>query len=458
MYSNHLHFHFTGIGGSGMSGIAEILLNSGFNVSGSDLNDSETCKRLKEKGAQIFIGHNSNNLPKNADLLVHSSAINYENCEIIEALKRDIPVIRRAEVLAELMRLKFGVGVAGSHGKTTTTSMLGAILEEADLDPTVIIGGIVKAHGSGARYGKGDYLIAESDESDKSFLLLKPTIAIITNIDLEHLNAYKSVKELEDSFLEFANSVPFYGVAILCIDNQRVRDIANNYKRRKITYGLAPDADLRAELIKQEKNHITYNVYIKNEFFSEITLPMPGTHLMLNSLAAIAVALEFSVSKECIKNALNSFKGVGRRSEILGTVNDITIIDDYAHHPTEIKSTLKAITTGWSQFIKRTFVVFQPHRYSRTRDCFAEFLGSFENIDKLYISDIYSAGEEPLKDIKSSTLAKAITSCEVKYIKELSEINKELKKEVEPGDLVIFLGAGSVSKYANSFLKDLQSA
>lgn len=458
MYSNSLHFHFTGIGGSGMSGIAEILLDYGFRVSGTDLNDSPTVEGLRAKGASVSIGHSAESIPNQADLVVRSSAIGLDNIEILEAQKRDIPVVRRAEVLAELMRLKFGVAVAGSHGKTTTTSMLGAILEEAKMDPTVIIGGIVKAHSSGARYGKSNFLVAESDESDRSFLLLKPTIAVITNIDTEHMSAYKSLRDLEESFEKFANSVPFYGVSVLCIDDPRVRDLANNYKKRKITYGVTPDADLRAEIIACKKNEIGYKVFYKNEFLIEVNLPVPGRHLMLNSLAAIGVAIEFKIDPEIIKKALNEFKGVKRRSEIIGTKSGITVIDDYAHHPTEIKATLKAINNGWRNEINRLLVIFQPHRYSRTRDSFADFIKSFENVDELFISDIYGVQEEVIPGISGESLVVAINSnnnVNANYIPTLDQINEDVLKNVKSGDLVLFLGAGSVSKYAHKFYESL---
>jgi UDP-N-acetylmuramate--alanine ligase len=456
MYSQNLHFHFTGIGGSGMSGIAEILLSTGFKVSGSDLKFSAICSRLVEQGACIMIGHNALNVPEAANLLVHSSAISDDNPEIQEARRRNLPVIRRAEVLAELMRLKFGIAVAGSHGKTTTTSLISAILDQGKLDPTVIIGGIVQSHGSGARLGKGDFLVAESDESDRSFLLLKPTIAVVTNIDSEHLNAYDSLKELEESFEIFANSVPFYGLSIFCIDDQRVRDLAKSYGKRKITYGLSPDADIRAEFVEQKRNNTTYKVFHKNQLFAEITLPMPGKHLMLNSLAAIAVGIELEIDKSDIIKALESFEGVGRRSEILGTVNDIVVFDDYGHHPTEIKATLQAIKDGWKERDSKIYVVFQPHRYTRTQNCFVEFADAFSAADEVFISDIYSAGEENITGISSELLSKTLNNVTCHYCAELSEIEDQVLQRVKPNDIVVFQGAGTISHHARSFFDKLK--
>lgn len=455
MYTKNLHFHFTGIGGSGMSGIAEILLSTGFKVSGTDVKFSSVCSRLVEQGASISIGHEEGSLPESADLLVYSSAIDFSNPEIVEAKRRNIPVIRRAEVLAELMRLKFGIAIAGSHGKTTTTSLTAAILEEAELDPTVIIGGIVQAHGTGARHGQGDFLVAESDESDRSFLLLRPSLAIVTNIDSEHLNAYSSLKELEESFESFLNSVPFYGLAVMCIDDQRVRDISQRYTKRKITYGLSLDADLRAEFISQEHSQTNYKVFYRDEFYAQITLPMPGKHLMLNSLAAIAIAIELGVDKEVVVRALEKFKGVSRRSEVIAKIADITVIDDYGHHPTEIQATLKAIRAGWEKGLNKLHVVFQPHRYSRTQSCFADFAEAFQAADRVYITDVYSAGEAEIPGVNSEKLASIISNPEVVYIDNLELIEKALLKQVEPGDVVVFQGAGTISQHARSFAKKL---
>jgi UDP-N-acetylmuramate--alanine ligase len=324
MYNPSLHYHFIGIGGSGMSGIAEILLTSGFKVSGSDVKASEVSRRLESLGAQVFIGHDAANIPATASLVVYSSAITASNPEIREAKRRKLPVVRRAEVLAELMRLKFGVGVAGSHGKTTTTSMCGAILDAAHLDPTVIIGGQVKSFGTGGRLGKGSFLVAETDESDRSFLLLKPTVAIVTNIDDEHMNAYRSRKDLEESFNRFVQSVPFYGLAILCVDDPVVRRISEECKRRVLTYGFSPDAELRAESIEGAESGMSFSAILRGEPLGRFVLPMWGRHLVQNCLAAIAVGLEFGVPVEVIQSALAKFGGVKRRLEVIGEVRGVT--------------------------------------------------------------------------------------------------------------------------------------
>ena len=455
MYNSKLHFHFTGIGGSGMSGIAEILLNLGFKVSGSDQKSSAVSKRLESLGAEIFYGHSGKNIPEGASLLVYSSAINFSNCEIIEAQRRGLPIIRRAEVLAELMRLKYGVGVAGSHGKTTTTSMTGAILEKGGLDPTVIIGGVVKSMGSGGRLGKGDYLVAETDESDRSFLLLKPTIAVVTNIDAEHLQAYSSLKELEESFGQFIAAVPFYGLAVLCIDDHKVRDLAAAYKRRKVTYGFSLDADLRAENIVLNRSKASYDVLRQGEFLCHIDLPLPGRHMALNSLAAIAVGLEFGLPVSVIQEALNGFGGVKRRIEVIGEVGGITLISDYAHHPSEIKATLRAVREGWQGSLRKLRVVFQPHRYSRTRDCFVEFIDAFSDCDELLLTEIYSAGEPTLEGITGQVLCDAISKPKPRFVGELSTVDLRALTDLDCGDVVVCMGAGSVGALAEDLLSQL---
>jgi len=442
-----------------MSGIAEVLLANGFRVSGSDLSSGSTTQRLAKLGATIYQGHAATNLEESISLLVYSSAVSQENPELLEARRRGLPVIPRAEVLAELMRLKYGVAVAGSHGKTTTTSMTAAILEHGDLDPTVIIGGQVRSMSSGGKVGKGNFLVAESDESDRSFLLLKPTIAVVTNIDGEHLNAYTSLTELEESFAQFVNAVPFYGLAVLCIDDLRVRSLAENYSRRKVTYGISPDAQIRATNIRAHKTSMIFDVVMDGEVLGEINLPVPGRHLMVNSLAAIAVGLELNISFAKISEALSTFAGVKRRLELLGEVGGVTIINDYGHHPTEIRASIAAVRAGWEGQMNRLHVVFQPHRYTRTRDCFVEFLEAFQACDNLVLTEIYAASEEPIPGVSGQILCEAIDHPSKRFIKSLDDITPGLRRDLASGDVVLFLGAGSIGHLAEQFYGELaQSA
>lgn len=456
MYNPNLHFHFTGIGGSGMSGIAEILLNLGFKVSGSDLKIGPACEHLVSLGAVVSEGHAADNLAPTTSLLVFSSAVSNDNPEVLEARRRGLPVVRRAEVLAELMRLKYGVAVAGSHGKTTTTSLCAFILESAGFDPTVVIGGQVRSMASGGKLGRGDFLVAESDESDRSFLLLKPTIAIITNIDSEHLGAEGSLGELEDSFRQFIESVPFYGLAIMCSDDQRVLKLAQSISGRKLLYGLNSEAELQARAIHRLSSGVSFGIWKAGENLGEVTLPMFGMHNVSNALAAIAVALELSVPFDVICSSLSKFPGIKRRLEVAGVVNGVTLINDYGHHPTEIKATLEAVRAGWSS-CKRVIVVFQPHRFTRTRDCFDQFLGAFEECDELIVSDIYSAGEMPLVDIDGNRLCAAILHGCKRFLPNYEVISEHLKSRLEPGDVVLFLGAGSIGAWPELFLQELQS-
>lgn len=463
MYNRALHFHFTGIGGSGMSGIAEVLLNLGFSVSGTDLKESSVCARLRNLGANINFGHKAEFVPAGASLVVYSSAVTQDNPELEEARNRSIPVVRRAEVLAELMRLKFAVGVAGSHGKTTTTSMTATILEHGGLDPTVVIGGQFQNPGAqkeavtGSRLGRSDYLVAETDESDKSFLLLTPTIAIVTNIDNEHLNAYSSQDELLDSFDLYVAKVPFYGLTILGVDDPAVRALSSRVKGRKLTYGFAPDAQLRCFDLEMDRHGIEYSVSLKGELLGRARLAVPARHLALNSLAAIGVGLEFGLNPETIFEALKSFKGVKRRLEVLTENNGICVMSDYGHHPTEIRATLSAIRESRKNHSGKFYAVFQPHRYSRTRDCFAQFLDCFNDCDELICTDIYAASEQPLPGVSGESLASAILHERKRFMPEKSEIFAQLHSELQPGDLVLFLGAGSVGSWAEQFASALSS-
>lgn len=457
MYNPNLQFHFTGIGGSGMSGIAEILINLGFKVSGSDLSFSSACKRLEGLGAVITQGHKASNLPQSASLLVYSSAVSLDNPELREATERGIPVVPRAAVLAELVRLKFSVAVAGSHGKTTTTSMLAGILEKGELDPTVIIGGQVQNIGSGARCGKGAYLVAEADESDRSFLLLKPTIAIVTNIDREHMDSYDSFDDLRRSFAQFVKAVPFYGLAVLGVDDAEVSRLAELYHGRKMTYGFSESARLRAVNIVRKGRVSAFDVFLDDEVLSSFELPFPGDHLISNSLAAIAVGLEFGIEIGIIKDALADLAGVKRRLEVLHQGDDLTIISDYGHHPTEIAATIQAVRSGWCGEQGHLHLIFEPHRYTRTRDCFDRFVSAFNGSDYLYLSDIYSAGESEIVGIDSKSLLKAVDHPAKQYAGSVKNAWQKVSENLKRGDTVLFLGAGSVGKVAEELARNLKA-
>ncbi|MBX7144995.1 MAG: UDP-N-acetylmuramate--L-alanine ligase [Oligoflexia bacterium] len=456
MYNPNLHFHFTGIGGSGMSGLAEILLTLGFKVSGSDLKRSSTSDRLQRLGAIVSLGHAADNLPASASLLVYSSAVSPNNPELLEAKQRGLPVIPRAEVLAELMRLKYGVAVAGSHGKTTTTSMTAAILEAAKLDPTVVIGGQVKSIGSGGKLGKGQFLVAETDESDRSFLLLKPTIAIVTNIDAEHLVAYSSQADLDASFEQFVRAVPFYGLAVLCVDDHKVADIAARYTGRKVTYGLSPSADIRAENLEFTPEMTCFDVIRHADKLMRVELPMLGRHIALNSLAAIAVGLELGVAPQTIAAALAGFSGVHRRLEVVGVAGGVTVMNDYGHHPTEVRATLAAVKSAYAGKVSRFTVIFQPHRYTRTRDCFVDFLDAFSDCDRLLMTPIYAASEEPIEGIDTQRLLEAMSHPQREFAADLDAALDRVLASAQPGELVLCLGAGSIGGLPERLVSSLE--
>ena len=446
--------HFVGIGGIGMSGIAEVLVNLGYNISGSDVQPSETTARLQKIGAQVVIGHTAENIG-NADVVVTSTAVKADNPEVREAHRKNIPVIPRAEMLAELLKMKFSVAVSGSHGKTTTTSMISTILAQGGLDPTMVIGGKLASIGSNARLGDGEIIVAEADESDGSFLKLSPTIAVITNIDREHLDFYPGIAEIKEAFLKFANIVPFYGCTVICSDNIHVREITPLIKRKMITYGIELPADYSAREIKFLKRKTTYGLVYKGAKLGTVELTMPGMFNVYNSLAAIAVARELNLDFATIKEGLQSFSGVQRRLEIKGRVGDITVVDDYGHHPTEIKETLTAMRQIWKD---RLIVVFQPHRFTRTRALFDEFTKAFRDADILIINDIYPASEEPIAGINSAALCEAIRQTgqkHVKYIPQAEGTIKYLLKTVKAKDTVATLGAGSIYKIGEAFLKQL---
>ena len=448
--------HFVGIGGIGMSGIAEVLLNLGYKISGSDAQQSDTTMRLQNLGAMVAIGHREQNIG-NADVVVTSTAIKAANPEVVEAHLRNIPVIPRAEMLAELLKMKFSVAVSGSHGKTTTTSMVATILAGGGLDPTMVIGGKLASIGSNARLGDGEIIVAEADESDGSFLKLSPTIAVITNIDREHLDYYPGITEIKDAFLKFANIVPFYGCTVICSDNEHVREIAPQIKRRTITYGIERTADYSAQEIKFQGSKTGYRLCCKGEAVGEIELNVPGMFNIYNSLAAIAVGRELELDFPAIRKGLSSFNGVQRRLEIKGHVGSITVVDDYGHHPTEVKETLAAASHVWKE---RRIVVFQPHRFTRTKALFDEFTRAFADADVLILNDIYPASEEPIAGVNSAALSLAIKKTghpHVEYIAKAEDTVEYLLKIVKPGDVVFTLGAGSVYKIGEAFLKQLKA-
>ncbi|MFW6080711.1 MAG: UDP-N-acetylmuramate--L-alanine ligase [Desulfosalsimonas sp.] len=444
MYRRQYHIHFVGIGGIGMSGIAELLLNLGYRVSGSDISESGTTRRLQELGGKIFSGHSPENV-KGADVVVTSSAISRENAEVSAALAASVPVIPRAEMLAELMRLKYSVAVAGAHGKTSTTSMMAAVLEAGGLDPTVVIGGKLKSIGSNAVLGGGDFIVAEADESDGSFLKFSPTISVVTNIDLEHLDFYKDLEQIKQVFLQFIDRLPFYGLAVLCLDNEHVQDLIPEIKKRCITYGLSAQADFQASSVVFEGAKSHFSVYHEGLHMGDITLNLPGRHNVANALAAIAVGHELEIPFETIRASLESLEGVQRRLEEKADISGIKIVDDYGHHPTEIKTTLEAIRTSWPD--RRLVVVFQPHRYSRTKALFEGFARSFYQSDVLLVMPVYAANEPEIPGVDHNELCRAIRAHGHKRAQAADNMEAaldHLEKILEQGDIVLTLGAGNV--------------
>lgn len=455
MFNKYRTIHFVGIGGIGMSGIAEVLHNLGYEVRGSDIRKSGTTTRLEALGIKIFIGHNSDNID-NAHVVVISSAVSPDNPEVVEAKHRSIPVIPRAEMLAELGRLKYGILVAGAHGKTTTTSLVATVLGEGGLDPTVVIGGKLKSMGSNAKLGQGEYLVAEADESDGSFLKLSPTIAVITNIDKEHMDFFKDINQLKGAFLSFINKIPFYGIAVVCAENEHLSEIIPLVQRKFLTYGLSENADVYAKDIQHSGTKMSFRVIYKGSSLGIFTLPVPGRHNVLNSLAAITVGIELQVPVDVISDALSNFSGIHRRFEFKGEANGIKVFDDYGHHPSEIIATLKAARECFNS--SRLFVLFQPHRYTRTRDLMDEFALSFNNADKLFLMDIYPASERPIKGINSEVLAQRIRGAgfeNLTYIPDRKEMMERIASELKQGDVLITLGAGDVYKMGEEILKKL---
>jgi UDP-N-acetylmuramate--alanine ligase len=445
-FRNFQRIHLVGIGGSGMSGIAEVLLTTGYAVSGSDLKLSPVTERLRQLGAKIYQGHQAENVV-GAHVVVISSAVRPDNIELVEAHRLKIPVIPRAEMLAELMRLKCGIAVAGAHGKTTTTSMVAAVLASAGLDPTFVVGGRVNHAGTNARVGQGDYMVVEADESDRSFLLLAPVIAVVTTIDREHLDHYASLEEIQETFVQFVNRVPFYGTVILCLDEPNVQAIIPRVKRPVITYGTSSQADVIITDIKLEGLASEFRLTYRRDDLGLFHLPSPpGIHNVHNAAAAAAVALSLNVPAELIRTGLAKFSGVGRRFEIKGTYGGVTLIDDYGHHPAEIRATLEAARgCGY----KRLLVLFQPHRYTRTQHLWEEFTHSFNQVDVLVLTEIYAAGESPIMGITGERLAEAISSAGHKNVVFSSTMQGGLEymlREARPGDAILTIGAGSVNR------------
>ena len=457
MFSSIKKLHFVGIGGIGMSGIAEILADQGFAVTGSDRSSSDNTERLEGLGVHVYIGHAAANLEPDVDVLVYSSAVPPDNPELAEARKRKIPVIRRAEMLAEVMRLKYGIGIAGTHGKTTTTSMVSLVLMEGGIDPTVIVGGRLHGlAGSNARLGKGDFIVVEADEFDRSFLSITPTIAVLTTLETDHLDCYRDLEDIKSAFIQFASKVPFYGFVVLCLDEPALQDIMPKLKKKIITYGLNGQADLQAVDIVHRQNTTRFLVVHGARDLGEVTLQIPGKHNVQNALAAIAVGLELQIPFEKIKRGVEKFTGVFRRWEVKAEVGGVTVVDDYAHHPTEIRATLSGAKAGWR---RRVICVFQPHLYSRTRDFYDEFGRSFFNADILVVTDVYPAREEPIQGVSGELIAHAAKEFghkQVHYVPDKNEVPEFLATIVQPGDIVITMGAGDIWRFGEEFIKRLR--
>jgi UDP-N-acetylmuramate--alanine ligase len=483
MFAKIQRIHFVGIGGIGMSGIAEVLLNLGYRVSGSDLKSSAVTQRLAGLGATVFEGHSAENVP-GAEVVVTSSAISPENPEVAEAHKLHVPVIQRAEMLAELMRLKYGIAIAGMHGKTTTTSMVAAVLAAGGLDPTVVVGGRVDAMGSNARLGKSQYLVAEADESDRSFLKLSPILSVVTNIDREHMDCYRNMRDVKKTFLEFMDRVPFYGMIVACNDDPLLRRLLPEVQRRTVTYGTKRGSDFWIKLSGGENPHPStssgqafspqdrarngapetrplnrFRVIYRKDDLGEFTLHVPGVHNILNATAAIAVGVGLDVGPDAIRTALDQFRGVDRRFQLRGQAAGVSVIDDYGHHPTEIKATLAAAKQCG---FRKVHVVFQPHRYTRTRDLMEEFTTAFAEADSLFVLDIYAASERPIEGITGEALARAIANSageqrrpNTQYVSSFADAVTSAATAAQNGDMILTLGAGSVSQLGPMILEKL---
>lgn len=449
--------HFVGIGGVGMAGIAEVLLSEGYHVSGSDLADGNLTKRLRSLGAEIFIGHDASHI-KNADVIVRSSAVDMKNPELAAARKAQIPIVPRAEMLGELMRFRYGIAIAGTHGKTTTTSLVTSILAEEGLDPTFVIGGCLNSVGTNARMGRGQYLVAEADESDASFLYLKPMISVITNIDADHMGTYNNdFSELRQAFIEFLHRLPFYGLAVLCVDDPVVREVLQDVSRPILTYGLTEEASFNAQNISQTGTKTHFTVERPQGLPAlKITLNLPGRHNVLNALAAIAVATELKVSDQAIVTALEKFAGIGRRFQISGNFpvregGTVTLVDDYGHHPREIAATFQAARESWPE--RRIVMVYQPHRYTRTRDLFNDFCNVLAQPDKLILLDVYSAGEEFIAGADGNSLAQAIRKqgkADPVFVEKHDQLVETLQTHLRDGDILLMQGAGNIGALASN--------
>jgi UDP-N-acetylmuramate--alanine ligase len=450
--------HFVGIGGVGMCGIAEVLANLGYRVSGSDLKASENTKRLESLGIQVHIGHNPSQV-EGADVVIRSSAVTLDNVELLAAREKLIPIIPRAEMLAELMRVKYGIAVAGTHGKTTTTSMVASVLAQAGLDPTIVIGGRLNSLGFNARLGKGDFLVAEADESDGSFLKLSPTIAVVTTIDEEHLDFYRDLDHIKETFLQFVNKVPFYGAAVLCLDQVNIQEILPAVEKRFVTYGLHSQSDITARGIRLDGLHSAFEVSSQNRSLGRISIQVPGLHNVLNALAGVAVGLELDIDFSLIRQALEEFSGVARRFQVKGVFpRDIMLVDDYGHHPAEVLATLKAAKDA---FDRRLVVIFQPHRYSRTQLLLSDFYRAFHQADVLIVTEIYPAGEEPIPGINGSLIVQGVKERghrEAYFVKRKEDICDLAMELMEEKDLVLTLGAGDIWRVGEELAERLALA
>ncbi len=455
MFAKAQRVHFIGIGGIGMSGIAEILLTLGYSVSGSDLRRSSITDRLVSLGATVFEGHAAANAV-GSGVVVTSSAVNEQNPEVVEARERKIPVIQRAEMLAELMRLKYGIAVAGMHGKTTTTSMIATVLAAGNLDPTVVVGGRVDALGSNARLGKSQYLVAEADESDRSFLKLSPILSVVTNLDREHMDCYRDIEDVEAAFLEFMERVPFYGACTACIDNPQLAGILPRVRRRLFTYGMSSHADYVVRMLPPAEGvRSRFEVAAGGLVLGPFSLNVPGRHNVLNATAAVAIATQLEVSCEDIAQGLRGFRGVDRRFQLKGCARGVNVVDDYGHHPTEIRATLSAAKeSGYAH----VHVIFQPHRFTRTRDLMSEFATAFDEADTVQVLDIYAASEDPIAGVDAPTLVRAIGRKEVQYASSFEEAVHRAVAQAADGDVVLTLGAGSVSHAAALVLEELEKS
>ena len=446
--------HMVGIGGAGMSGIAEVLHENGFVVTGSDMGEGSVIDYLKHLGIRVDSKHEAKNI-EDADLVVYSSAIPYDNPELVEARARRIPVIRRAEMLGELMRMKYTLAIAGTHGKTTTTSIVGEIWEEAGLDPTIIVGGVVKGKGSGAKVGKGDYLIAESDEFDRSFLSMMPSSAIVTNIDADHLDTYENIDEIKDAFVQFVNKIPFYGQAILCIDDPNVQQIYSKVRKPVITYGFSRQAKYHIDNLRFEKGFPHFEIFNDGVSLGEFQLQIPGRHNVLNATAAVALAMEEGIDVEVARRAVAAFEGVQRRFELIGEKNDILVFDDYAHHPTEATATLQGFRDAFPD--RRVIVAFQPHLFSRTRDQHDAFGSAFANCDVLLCTDIYPARERPIEGVTGALVSESALAFghrNARFVGDQQNLLPILKEELRPGDVVVLMGAGNIWKLGRKILEE----